>query len=55
MALPGRQDELVSRVAAANPKSIVIVNAGSPAVMPWADKVAAVMQVWLPGQAFGER
>ncbi|HEY9286497.1 MAG TPA: glycoside hydrolase family 3 C-terminal domain-containing protein [Candidatus Dormibacteraeota bacterium] len=54
MSLPGRQDELIAHVAAANPRTIVIVNAGSPVLMPWADKVAAVMQVWLPGQAFGE-
>jgi len=54
MALPGRQDELVRRVAAANPNTIVVVNSGMPVLMPWADEVAAVMQVWFPGQAFGE-
>ena len=54
MALPGRQDELVRRVAAANPNTIVVVNSGMPMLMPWADEVAAVMQVWFPGQAFGE-
>jgi beta-glucosidase len=54
MVLPGRQDELVRRVAAANPNTIVVVNSGMPVLMPWADQVAAVMQVWFPGQAFGE-
>jgi beta-glucosidase len=54
MALPGRQDELVSRIAAANPNTIVVVNSGMPVLMPWADQVAAVIQVWFPGQAFGE-
>jgi beta-glucosidase len=54
MALPGRQDELVKRVAAANPNTVVVVNAGMPVLMPWADQVAAVIQVWFPGQAFGE-
>lgn len=54
LALPGRQDELVSRVAAANPKTIVVVNAGMPVLMPWADQVAAVIQAWLPGQAMGD-
>jgi beta-glucosidase len=54
MALPGRQDELVSRVAAANPKTVVVVNSGMPVLMPWVDEVAAVLQVWFPGQAFGE-
>jgi beta-glucosidase len=54
MALPGRQDELVSRVAAANPRTVVVVNSGMPVLMPWADRVAAILQVWFPGQAFGE-
>jgi beta-glucosidase len=54
MALPGRQDELVTRVAAANPKTVVVINSGMPVLMPWADKVGAILQVWFPGQAFGE-
>ena len=54
MVLAGRQDELVRRVAAANPNTIVLVNSGMPVLMPWADQVAAVIQVWFPGQAFGE-
>ena len=54
MALPGRQDELVRRVAAANPNTVVVVNSGMPVLMPWAGEVAAILQVWLPGQAFGE-
>jgi beta-glucosidase len=32
----------------------VVVNAGMPVLMPWAEQVAAVMQVWFPGQAFGD-
>ncbi len=54
MALPGRQDELVRQVAAANPNTVVVINSGMPVLMPWADEVAAIIQVWLPGQAFGE-
>ncbi len=54
LSLPGRQDELVRRVAAAQPKTVVVVNTGMPVLMPWVDDVAAVMQVWFPGQAFGE-
>ncbi|MFI9379933.1 beta-glucosidase H [Kutzneria sp. NPDC052558] len=53
LALPGPQDELVRRVAAANPRTIVVVNAGSPVEMPWADDVAAVLLTWFPGQAAG--
>ncbi|MFF5292892.1 beta-glucosidase [Paractinoplanes globisporus] len=53
LALPGRQDELVSRVAAANPRTVVVVNAGSPVLMPWTDEVAAVLLTWFPGQEGG--
>lgn len=51
--LPGDQDELVARVAAANPNTVVVINAGSPVSMPWIDQVAAVMQVWFPGEEVG--
>lgn len=53
-ALPGRQDELVAAVAAANPRTIVLVNAGSPVAMDWADDVAAVAQIWYLGQESGD-
>ena len=53
LALPGRQDELVSRVADANPDTIVVVNSGAPVLLPWADSVAAVILAWFPGQEFG--
>ncbi|MDZ7674221.1 MAG: glycoside hydrolase family 3 C-terminal domain-containing protein [Acidimicrobiales bacterium] len=51
--LPGRQDELVEGVAAANPNTVVVVNAASPVSMPWIDAVRAVLWVWYPGQEFG--
>ena len=54
LALPGRQDELVTRVAEANPSTIVVVNSGMPVLMPWAGQVAAIVHAWLPGQAFGD-
>jgi beta-glucosidase len=53
LALPGRQDELVRRVTAANPATVVVVNAGSPVELPWADDVAAVLLTWFPGQEAG--
>ncbi len=53
LALPGRQDELVRRVAAANSATVVVVNAGSPVELPWADDVAAVLLTWFPGQEAG--
>ncbi|NNH70403.1 glycosyl hydrolase [Nocardia uniformis] len=53
LRLPGRQDELVAAVAAANPRTIVVVNSGAPVEMPWRDDVAAVLLSWFPGQEFG--
>jgi beta-glucosidase len=53
LALPGRQDELVARVAAANPRTVVVVNTGSPVLMPWADSVSAILLTWFPGQEAG--
>ncbi len=53
LALPGRQDELVRRVADANPNTVVVVNAGAPVLLPWADDVAAILLAWFPGQEFG--
>jgi beta-glucosidase len=50
LALVGDQDELVRRVAAVNPRTVVVVNAGSPVAMPWSDDVAAVLWTWFPGQ-----
>ncbi|MFE3448135.1 glycoside hydrolase family 3 C-terminal domain-containing protein [Nonomuraea sp. NPDC059194] len=53
LRLPGRQDELIAAVAAANPRTIVVVNAGSPVEMPWVSEVAAVLLTWFPGQEAG--
>ncbi|MFG1772937.1 glycoside hydrolase family 3 protein [Nocardia salmonicida] len=53
LRLPGRQDELVSAIAAANPRTVVVVNSGAPVEMPWRDDVAAVLLAWFPGQEFG--
>jgi len=53
LALPGGQDELVERVLDANPRTIVVVNAGAPVILPWLDRAAAVLWWWLPGQEAG--
>lgn len=53
LRLPGRQDELVAAVAAANPRTVVVVNSGAPVEMPWRDDVAAVLLSWFPGQELG--
>jgi beta-glucosidase len=51
--LPGRQDELVARVAAANPRTVVVLQTGGPIEMPWLGDVAAVLEAWYPGQEAG--
>jgi beta-glucosidase len=54
IALPGDQDELVRAVAAVNPRTIVVVNAGSPVAMPWADEVAAILIPFFGGMEMGD-
>ena len=51
--LPGRQVELIRAVAAANKKTIVLVNTGAPVDMSWANDVPSVMQIWFGGQEMG--
>ncbi len=53
LALPGRQDDLVRAVAAANPRTVVVVNSGSPVTMPWRSQVQAVLLTWFGGQEYG--
>lgn len=48
--LPGDQDALVAAVCAANPRTVVVVNTGSPVTMGWVDKPAAILAAWLGGQ-----
>ncbi|MGW0709938.1 glycoside hydrolase family 3 protein [Streptomyces sp. NPDC002643] len=53
LSLPGRQNDLVRAVAAANPRTVVVVNSGSPVELPWRDEVAAILLTWFPGQEGG--
>ncbi|TVR75510.1 MAG: beta-glucosidase [Spirochaetaceae bacterium] len=53
MCLVGRQDELITRVAAANRNTVVVLNAGAPVEMPWAEDVAAILGSWYGGQEAG--
>lgn len=53
LALQADQDRLIAAVAAANPRTVVVLNTGGPVAMPWRDDVAAVLEMWLPGDAFG--
>jgi len=54
IALPGAQDELVRSVAAANQRTIVIVNAGAPVAMPWLDEVGAVLVPFFGGMEMAD-
>jgi beta-glucosidase len=51
--LPSAQDELVAAVAAANPHTVVVIDAGAPVAMPWLNQVAGVVDAWYPGQNSG--
>ena len=53
LSLPGNQDALVSAVAAANPRTIVVLKTGGPVLMPWIGQVRAVLEAWYPGSEDG--
>lgn len=53
LALPGQQDALVRTVAAANPRTVVVVNSGAPVLLPWRDEAGAVLLSWFGGQELG--
>ena len=52
--LPDNQDALVEAVAAANPKTVAILETGGPVAMPWSGRVAGILAAWYPGTAGGE-
>jgi len=54
LELPDRQDALIAAVAAANPRTVVVLETGGPVLMPWLDQVAAVLEAWYPGIRGGE-
>jgi beta-glucosidase len=51
--LPYHQNELVDAVAAANPRTIVVMNTAGPVAMPWKDKVKGILEMWYAGQEGG--
>jgi beta-glucosidase len=51
--LPNKQDALISAVAKANAKTIVVLQTGGPVVMPWLNNVGAVVEAWFPGTSGG--
>ena len=54
LSLPRDQDKLIAAIAAANPRTIVVLETGNPVAMPWNDQVGAVLEAWYPGQRGGE-
>jgi beta-glucosidase len=54
ITLPNGQDALIAAVAAANPKTVVVLETGGPVLMPWLNKVAAVVEAWYPGAGGGD-
>ncbi|MFD8449269.1 MULTISPECIES: glycoside hydrolase family 3 C-terminal domain-containing protein [Streptomyces] len=53
LALGATQDALVGAVAAANPRTVAVVNSGGPVELPWRERVGAVLLAWFPGQEGG--
>ncbi|MGW7066718.1 glycoside hydrolase family 3 protein [Streptomyces sp. NPDC054855] len=53
LGLPGDQDQLVRAVAAANPRTVVVLNTDGPVAMPWQHDVGAVVQAWYGGRGMG--
>ncbi|MFH9861355.1 glycoside hydrolase family 3 protein [Streptomyces sp. NPDC017202] len=53
LELPGDQNQLISAVAAANPRTIVVLNTDGPVATPWLDDVEAVIQAWYGGRGMG--
>ncbi len=49
MKLDGDQDRLIAAVAAANPKTVVVLETAGPVAMPWRDKAGAILEAWFPG------
>jgi beta-glucosidase len=49
LTLAHNQDALIAQVAAANPHTIVVLETGSPATMPWVDQVSGILEAWYPG------
>lgn len=51
--MPANQNELIARISEVQPNVVVVLHSGSPIAMPWLDKVAGVLQMYLAGQASG--
>jgi beta-glucosidase len=54
LSLPDHQDDLIAKVAAANPHTIVVLETGSPVTMPWANQVSGILEAWYGGSRGAE-
>jgi beta-glucosidase len=54
LSLPDGQDRLIEAVAAANPRTVVVLETGGPVLMPWLSRTAAVIEAWYPGARGGD-
>ncbi len=54
LSLPQGQDAVIAAVAAANPRTVVVLETGGPVLMPWLASVSAVLEAWYPGSSGGE-
>jgi len=51
LSLPEHQDDLIAKVAAANPHTIVVIESGGPVTMPWVDQVSGILEAWFAGSS----
>ncbi|MBZ4670946.1 MAG: glycosyl hydrolase [Oscillospiraceae bacterium] len=54
MSMPNCQNKLIEEICKVQPNTVIVLHNGSPIEMPWIDKVKAVLEVYLGGQAVGE-
>lgn len=53
LRLPADQDRLIAAVVAANPNTVVVLNTSAAVLMPWAERVPAILEAWYGGQNAG--
>jgi beta-glucosidase len=49
LSLPEHQDDLIAKVAAANPHTVVVIESGTAITMPWVDQVSGILEAWYAG------
>lgn len=54
LSLPAGQDELIRKTAAANPRTVVVLQTGGAVLTPWVPQVGAIVQAWYPGNRGAE-